>query len=235
MSILWAPLVAAQDVWLLLSPDERRRHERYLRPHDQDRFASGRALARLALAALTGQHPAAVQLLAECRRCGGAHGQLRVAGKPSTRISLSRAGERVLFGYADTISIGVDVELVSGTGFDGFDGVVLAPVEHAEDAAQRAVIWTRKEAVLKASGWGLTIPPDQLQVSAPTAPAALHGWLAHEPSPGPVQLIDLAAPPGYRAALAALTDRQPRLRVLDGEQLFRTWAGSAGPDRTARR
>ncbi|MCY7364679.1 MAG: 4'-phosphopantetheinyl transferase superfamily protein [Frankiaceae bacterium] len=55
--------------------------------------------------------------------------------------------------------VGVDIEQVSGTAFDGFAEVALAPPERDGTPTERARAWTRKEADLKARGTGLTVDP----------------------------------------------------------------------------
>ena len=42
--------------------------------------------------------------------------------------------------------------------------------------AARARMWSRKEAILKATGHGLVVDPSQVVVSSPDAPAALLEW-----------------------------------------------------------
>jgi uncharacterized glyoxalase superfamily protein PhnB len=64
--------------------------------------------------------------------------------------------------------------------------------------------WVRKEAVLKATGHGLSVPPRRLTVSPPDAPAALLSWTGRPTPHLPVHLVDLPAPEGYAAGLASL-------------------------------
>jgi 4'-phosphopantetheinyl transferase len=65
-------------------------------------------------------------------------------------------------------------------------------------------VWTRKEAYVKARGLGLAMPLDSFDVAA--APAATDALLATRPDSGDAArwtVRDLAAPPGYAAALAS--------------------------------
>jgi 4'-phosphopantetheinyl transferase len=68
--------------------------------------------------------------------------------------------------------------------------------------------WTRKEALLKATGHGLALPLRSVSVSAHDAVPALLAWTAEPPLEGPVHLLDLAAAPDRPpAALAMLGER----------------------------
>jgi 4'-phosphopantetheinyl transferase len=73
----------------------------------------------------------------------------------------------------------------------------------ATQAAQRFLrCWTRKEAVVKADGRGLSCPLDGFRVRTDDSPG---GWLLIPP-PGNATAWachDLPAPPGYHASLAA--------------------------------
>lgn len=79
-------------------------------------------------------------------------------------------------------AVGVDLETVAGTGYEGFDEVALHSLERdaldrlppAERSVARAVWWARKEAVVKALGVGLRRDPTTLAMSPPGAP---FGWL----------------------------------------------------------
>jgi len=105
--------------------------------------------------------------------------------------------------------VGVDAEPTPPPGYLGaadaeqLASEVLAPDERVQWVAAGRVPadlaqwWTRKEAVLKASGHGLAVPPASIRVSAPWAPPAVLAWDVSEPLGGVVSLVDLAAPPGY--------------------------------------
>jgi 4'-phosphopantetheinyl transferase len=108
--------------------------------------------------------------------------------------------------------VGVDVERVGpiedlaerGAGVLAHEELaVLAAAVPPERAGAFLCYWTRKEALLKATGEGLTVPLDSVRVTSPdSAPAILAG----PPSlpPERVWMRDLDAGPGYRACLAVL-------------------------------
>ena len=66
---------------------------------------------------------------------------------------------------------------------------VSLPIRHREPAILR--YWTRKEAKLKASGNGLSLNPDTVEVGWHCAPA---GWTLHSLTPSPGYIGCIAAP-----------------------------------------
>ncbi|QFG27416.1 4'-phosphopantetheinyl transferase superfamily protein [Actinomadura sp. WMMB 499] len=195
----------------LLHAAERTRYDRFLRPEDKARFVTGRFLARTALAARTGLSPDAIAFTTECPHCGADHGKPRLPGH-DVDFSLSHSGDRVVLAVAEGVRIGVDVERESDRDIDRLAEMVLAAPEREDFAAlpleerRRAfhVYWSRKEAVLKATGHGLAAPMTDLRLSAPgTAPEVL-SWEG-DAAVAPVRLADLTPGAGYAAALAVLT------------------------------
>ena len=79
--------------------------------------------------------------------------------------------------------------------------------------------WTRKEALLKATGDGLRVAPAALTVTPPDAPPALVAWEATAPLAAAAHLFDLSPGSGHVASLAVLG---PRLGVVerDGDALL---------------
>ena len=181
-------------------------------------------------AAWTGQAPGALVLGATCLTCGGPHGKPHLEGcDPAVHVSLSRsAGEVVVVAVTRLGPVGVDAEVESAVDFDGFDAVALAPAE--QDAVadlpadrrsrRRAVLWARKEAVLKATGHGLMAAPSDVEVSGPFAPPELVAWRAGASGVGPVQLADLALGAGLAGAVAVVGGAAPDIRLVDGSSLL---------------
>jgi 4'-phosphopantetheinyl transferase len=163
-----------------------------------DAAASAHALLRLLLTERTGVPPTAHVLVRRCTTCGGAHGKPRLA-HPSLQVSLSYVAGAVAVAVTDEGPVGVDLERLPATDFDGFDGVALAPGETASTTAERARLWTRKEAALKATGDGLSRDPRTVDVRGSTALGA--------------HLLDVDVPGPLAAAVAVLCGPRPRLRV----------------------
>ncbi|MFD0683182.1 4'-phosphopantetheinyl transferase family protein [Actinomadura fibrosa] len=196
-----------------LDDGERERYERFLRAEDKARFVTGRHLARSALSAATGLPPADIRFTTECPHCGASHGKPRLPGH-DVDFSLSHSEDRVVLALAEGAVIGVDVERESDRDVERLARMVLAPPEREiltampPDDRKRGfhAYWSRKEALLKATGHGLAAPMTAIHVSAPGEPAEVLAWDG-DAAVSPVRLADLSPGAGYAASVAVLTDR----------------------------
>ncbi|WP_052757691.1 4'-phosphopantetheinyl transferase family protein [Streptomyces yangpuensis] len=192
----------------LLDKGERARADRLRRPADRALHLTAHALARTVAAAQLGIPAESLPLTAVCKRCGGPH------GKPQpplpVRLSWSHSGERVVVALSLGTEIGVDVERIAPFAPETAERVLCAP-ERTVLAALPAVrrpegfvrYWTRKEALLKATGDGLAVAPELLHLTPPDAPPRLLSWSGPDRPRLPLHLYDLDAGTGYLAALAA--------------------------------
>ena len=162
---LWrVDLDAARFGDALTTAAEQQRAARFARPHDGRRYL----VAHAALRHLLGTHEAWI---------AGANGKPALASPPP-HFNLSRRGGVALIGLSATHEIGVDVE-------------PLQPMADADELAQlhftlrerdavarehgaardRAFLrcWTRKEACMKATGLGLSLPPSAFECGADAA------------------------------------------------------------------
>lgn len=232
-SLAWEPAVGvpplndnaclvwwAEPGWLrprclaLLDAVERDRWRRYRRTADRDRFATGVVVSRIVLGALLRTPPGRVPLDRSCLACGAPHGRPRLAGcGRELRLSVSHAGDRVALAVTRAPAVGVDVEVVSnGSDVDGLEARVLTPTEACAlsglDPARRAVgfltYWTRKEAVVKATGDGLGADLRRIEVSPPAAAPELLEWRDRRDLLARVTLRGLHPGPGYTACLAVI-------------------------------
>lgn len=209
----WTGDVRAEHEALLDAP-ESRRLATFRRDDDRFRYLTGCVLTRLVLGMRKECDPAAVAIDRTCATCGEPHGPPRVAGGPA--LSVAHSGELVAVAFlaGGGARVGIDVERI-----DGSAGVVeLAgePVLSADEAlALHALpqaarpgallrLWTRKEAVLKATGDGLGVEPSAVAVSGPSAPARLLGFRGRPGLEERARLIDLFPAPGYAGALCLL-------------------------------
>jgi 4'-phosphopantetheinyl transferase len=233
--VWWAgPGLARPEHVALLDQPEVGRHDRLRRPEDRDRFVVGVALARLVLGRRLGVPAGDVRLDRSCRWCGEPHGKPRVIGGAGLELSVSHSGDRVAVAVSSDHAIGVDVELIdAGVDLAGLIDQVLAPSEADALAAgpsehRRAGLfryWSRKEAVVKATGDGLRVPLVDLAVSAPSEPPELRRWRDRPDMSARVRLVDLAPGRGYVASLASLDATALEVIERDGSELLNTDQG----------
>jgi 4'-phosphopantetheinyl transferase len=206
--VWWAtPSHASGRLVAVLSADERTRHAALRREPDRARLVTGAALLRIVAGRQIGLPPAEVLVDRTCPDCGRPHGKPRL---PDTGLecSVSHAGDRVVVAVAGGAPIGVDVERVpDGDALHAALAAALAPAEaaalpgRAPDDRTAALVdaWTRKEAVLKATGEGLRVSMSDVVVSTNAGrmtTTVLDGRV--------VQVLALRPGAGYRAHLAVL-------------------------------
>lgn len=196
-----------QQLRAWLSPDEQQRAERMRIGQVRDRFVASRGRQREILAAYLSQSPK--ELCFE-------YGDL---GKP--RLASSAANEKLFFNLSNSHDLalvavsrdrelGVDVEFVDRrSDNEAIANRFFADREKralaAAPAEQRRVLffkcWTRKEAVLKALGVGLTVSLDRIEVS-PDDDCRLLAIDIRLGSPKDWTLVDLVPAERYAAAVA---------------------------------
>ncbi len=139
----------------LLQPDELVRAERYRRVEDQRRFVYARGLLRLLAGAYTHQPPASVRFKA------GVNKKPELAGAAGWHFNVSHSGDWILIAFSQT-PVGVDVEWVNPTlPLNDLLPTSFSPDERAYVAAQADArpaffhLWTRKEALAKATAKGI--------------------------------------------------------------------------------
>ncbi|HET7595182.1 MAG TPA: 4'-phosphopantetheinyl transferase superfamily protein, partial [Stellaceae bacterium] len=229
--VWWARMAAARsDLLALLDAGERARWLRFRRDEDRARYLVAHALKRLVLAVHLGAAATELSFTAACRHCGGTdHGKprLRAAGG-GIDFSLSHSGEYVVLAVTRDAAVGVDIERVN-TRRDvaALIPAVLSVAEQtvvaALPATERALAvlryWTRKEALLKATGDGLAVAPAAITVAPPDALPALIAWEAAPAFDGDAHLYDLAPGLGHVASLAVL-GRRPAVSERSADDLL---------------
>ncbi|MCX7138175.1 MAG: 4'-phosphopantetheinyl transferase superfamily protein [Proteobacteria bacterium] len=136
---------------------------------DRRRSAVARAMLRILLARHVGLTPA------ELKFNLGPHGKPYIAAAPGPlHFNVSHSAERAIYAISRDCELGVDIEYTARTithegiaerffsARENTELQCLAPVDR-----KRAFFacWTRKEAVVKATGDGLRVPLDQIEVT----------------------------------------------------------------------
>ena len=198
-----------QRLWYTLAADERQRAERYIFQKDRTHFVVARGLLRVLLGCYLRQEPLHLRFIY------GPHGKPALAtdtGGVALRFNVSHSHGLALYAITRGREVGVDAERirpavvqekVAERFFSPREVAVLRALPTPLQARAFFACWTRKEAYIKATGDGLTLPLDQFDVSlAPGEPAALlrTAWDPKEAAHWALQ--DLAPAPGYRAAVA---------------------------------
>lgn len=148
------------DLWDLLSMEERDRARRFVRRDDAARYVVGHARLRQWLGGRLHIAPRCLRFIEN------KHGKPMLDALPSPPLfNLSHSGDWVLIAIDESNAVGVDVEAIrpNMAEIDDFRGV-LAPEEQdwldrlpADERAQAfARTWVRKEAYIKAIGEGMS-------------------------------------------------------------------------------
>lgn len=202
-----------------LSADELARAERYAFAADRSRFVASRGILRKILGLYLKMDPAALRFRYDCR-CGRP-GCLREHRKPALagmdegnvlQFSVSHSHDAALIAAARRREIGVDLERIDpavdclALAESAFSANELAALRACGPDQRREAFfagWTRKEALAKAIGLGLSIEPHQLDVA--TGADGQNGFSVTKSGGAAVPrwcIYSLDPAPGYAGALA---------------------------------
>ena len=181
----------------ILTTAEMERARRLVAPPVRRGFVGGRWLLRSVLSALTGAEARLLDIQA------GAHGKLFLVGHERLAVSfnLSHSGDLVALALVRGRRIGIDIEVERPlTDATLLARRILSPRERERYEALPAgardsallVAWTRKEAVLKAVGTGVSGGLSTVEVLADSVVRLGETW----------SVRSLAMPPGFHGAVA---------------------------------
>jgi 4'-phosphopantetheinyl transferase len=213
----------------LLAPVDLLRRARLRQQADRHRLTVATAVLRMVVGTHVGVPPAQVEIDRSCPGCGGQHGKPRL---PGLHASVSHSGGTVAVAIGLDGPVGIDVEEIGQHDPAELERLavdVLAPEEQTALAQltgrdrERGFLtyWTRKEALVKATGDGLGVPLDTVVVSRPSAPPRLLRWEGQAPG---VSLHTLDVPRGVVGTLAVLGYQPVHVLGHDAGLLLRAWA-----------
>ena len=152
-----------------LSRDEQLRADRFYFEHDCRRFIVARGKLRLLLSRHFQIAPAAI-VFAYMK-----NGKPFVAGNTAQiHFNVSHSEECALYAISRSCQLGVDIECLNrdidwhGLGRRFFTSSESTALQHLSVSNRRRAFfacWTRKEAIIKATGDGLSLPLDQFEVT----------------------------------------------------------------------
>jgi 4'-phosphopantetheinyl transferase len=182
-----------------LAPEERAKAARFRFDQDRDHYTVGRGTLRAILGRYLGTEPARLEFRSE------AYGKPALVEGEGLRFNLAHSHGLALLAVARAREVGVDVE--RGRAIENFERIIERFFSPRECDAFRVLpedqklaaffrCWTRKEAYMKATGAGFSLPLDRFDVSlAPGEPARLLDvagrpgeaarWSMRELEPGP--------------------------------------------------
>jgi 4'-phosphopantetheinyl transferase len=215
----------AERYWPLLSAEEQGRAQRFYREILTTRYVVAHGALRTILAGYVGDRPEALEFVT------GAHGKPALVPRspdaPSIEFNLSHSDDLALIAVARSRPVGVDVERWS----DSVEHLELAerffsPVEHSNLltlASEPELVapgffsaWTRKEAYMKATGYGISRGLHHFDVTlAPDEPAKLLQDRLDATASDRWMMVALSPAAGYSGALVVAAP-------LDDVLLFET-------------
>lgn len=188
-----------------LSAPELSRANQYYDPINRKRYTIARGLLRILIGRYLGKRPTTVQFEYS------EHGKPKLLETP-LRFSKTSSAEIGLIAFCWETVLGVDLEqtkeiddipALSKTLFSRGEQRQMQKVSPSEHIELFYNIWTRKEAVLKALGTGLSFSPDKLTVSLQSSPEFELTIQDELPSASANwQLKSFSPTAGYQAALA---------------------------------
>lgn len=151
-----------------LSSEELILGARFVRGVLRRRFLRGRILLRVLLSSYLDQEPAALKFRT------GRFGKPCLTGRRGLSFSASRSGEWFVCAISAHRRLGVDIEAVrelldapavAGCFFSVREKDFLRGLASADGRTAFFSCWTRKEALIKATGFGLSLPLDSFDVA----------------------------------------------------------------------
>lgn len=210
--VYFVPLSGVPRGYLsLLDESERWRWSRLQRTADRDRFVLATVLLKSVAASHLARPYTEIIVDRSCDRCGLPHGRPRIIGS-GLEFSVSHSGQLVAAALTDAGPVGIDLEEVRPLDYRPMlsDVCTLEEQEFVHSTQNFYTYWTRKEAVLKATGEGLSLSMLQIAVTPPNDSAKL---LTYRGAPLAAMMKDLSPTDGYVGAVVVLTEKRTNFAI----------------------
>lgn len=202
----------------LLDAEEQARADRFYFAPDRARYVIAHGLLRTLLAGYTQIPPRALRFGA------GEFGKpaLHAASAPDVTFNMSHSGDAVVLAVALGRAVGVDVEqwttdleplLLARDFFSPVECAVLGDLPPPARFPAFFACWSRKEAYIKATGYGVSRGLDHFDVEMQGDAGSITDRLAPDASVR-WTMRDLGLPPGYSGAVVVEGAGEFRLRRL---------------------
>lgn len=164
--------IQQENLSCFLSSDELARAGRFYFEKDQRRYISTRGMLRRILSAYLGQRP---EQLTFDYNSYGKPALVEETDNNTLNFNLSHSDGIALYAVTCGRNIGIDIERIRDDlsfwqiARRFFSEGEISSLEKIPESQRRELffqLWTRKEALLKASGEGISLPMEQLDVSA---------------------------------------------------------------------
>lgn len=154
-----------------------------------------------------------VRLGRRCNCGSEEHGRPIVLSHPEVHVSITHCVGHVVVALTRVGPVGVDLEVLRDIDHVTVGHKVVGPLDDpVSDTAQFLRAWVRKEAVVKATGDGVTVPLDQVGVAGA---AVIGPRIPYCGSEIQGYITDLETPATHYAAVAVLGGAPPRIVVVD--------------------
>lgn len=213
----------------ILSEEERNKANRFRSWKHGREYSAAHVFLRIILSHYAGVAPEALEF------CTGAYGKPRLAGGDAVgkiQFNLSHSENQAVLAVTSEMGVGVDVEYVrpdldiEGMAKDILSVAEVAVLGAAPENLRSSVFfrfWTRKEAIVKGLGQGLSFPLTAIDVSDSTPVCADPGGNPQRESDlAEWVLYDLDTVEGYAGALAVRGEVWDRrfFSVVEGENTY---------------
>lgn len=205
--------LCAEACLSVLSDEERQRASRLSNTAARHEFVTARALLRHLLSKHTGEPASTLQFAT------GPCGKPALRGSQRVHFSLSHSHGVALVAIASA-EVGIDIERIDGTvDYDSVAETMFSAAEfgmlRSASTSQRGEvffsIWTRKEAYLKATGFGFSSNLPKISTASTQGVIEDHGGTS---SNHVWHAFDLPAPATFKAALVT-TAEQCEIEIVD--------------------